>query len=64
MYNLSTVQQSNDKGTWVGWNVSLIGPVQDESLYGAAKAFASSMRNVEVKHDKNEEPASKEDVPF
>ena len=64
VYNLSTVQQSNDKGTWFGWNVSLIGPVQDENLYGAAKAFASSMRNVEVKHDKNEEPASKEDVPF
>ena len=64
VYNLSTVQQSNDKGTWFGWNVSLIGPVQDESLYGAAKAFASSMRNVEVKHGKNEEPASKEDVPF
>ena len=64
VYNLKTVQQSNDKGTWFGWNVSLIGPVQDENLYGAAKAFASSMRNVEVKHDKNEEPASKEDVPF
>ena len=64
VYNLSTVQQSNDKGTWFGWNVSLIGPVQDENLYGAAKAFASSMRNVEVKHGKNEEPASKEDVPF
>ena len=64
VYNLSTVQQSNDKGTWFGWNVSLIGPVQDENLYGAAKAFASSMKNVEVKHGQNEEPASKEDVPF
>ena len=64
VYNLSTVQQSNDKGTWFGWNVAMIGPVQDENLYGAAKAFASSMRNVEVKHDKDEPAASKEDVPF
>ena len=64
IYNLKTVQQSNDKGTWFGWNVAMIGPVQDENLYGAAKAFASSMRNVEVKHDKDEPAASKEDVPF
>ena len=64
VYNLSTVQQSNEKGTWFGWNVAMIGPVQDENLYGAAKAFASSMRNVEVKHDKDEPAASKEDVPF
>jgi hypothetical protein len=64
VYNLSTVQQSNEKGTWFGWNVAMIGPVQDENLYGAAKAFASSMRNVEVKHDKDEPATSKEDVPF
>ena len=64
VYNLSTVQQSNDKGTWFGWNVSMIGPVQDENLYGAAKAFASSMRNVEVKHETNEPAPSTEDVPF
>ena len=64
VYNLKTVQQSNDKGTWFGWNVSMIGPVQDENLYGAAKAFASSMRNVEVKHETNEPAPSTEDVPF
>ena len=64
VYNLSTVQQSNEKGTWFGWNVAMIGPVQDENLYGAAKAFASSMRNVEVKHETNEPAPSTEDVPF
>ena len=64
MYNLNTVQQSNDKGTWFGWNVSLIGPVQDENLYAAAKGFASSMKNVEVKHEKNEPAPSVEDEPF
>ena len=64
VYNLKTVQQSNEKGTWFGWNVAMIGPVQDENVYEAAKAFASSMRNVEVKHDKDDKASSKEDVPF
>ena len=28
-YQLRTVQQSNDKGTWFGWEVQKIGPVID-----------------------------------
>ena len=63
VYNLSTVQQSNDKGTWFGWNVQKIGPVQDKSLYEAAKQFASSVGNVQVKHGEGE-TKSKDDVPF
>ena len=27
IYQLKTIQQSNDKGTWFGWEVSKIGPV-------------------------------------
>ena len=27
IYKLSTVQMSNDKGTWFGWDVSKVGPV-------------------------------------
>ena len=50
VYNLSTVQQSNDKGTWFGWNVQKVGPIQDKNLYEAAKQFASSVGNVQVKH--------------
>ena len=26
IYKLKTVQQSNDKGTWFGWDVSKVGP--------------------------------------
>jgi len=65
VYNLKTVQQSNDKGTWFGWNVSLVGPVQDKNLYEAAKQFASSVGSVEVKHGGSEtESKAKDDVPF
>ena len=32
IYKLRTVQQSNDKGTWFGWDVSQVGPVKDLSL--------------------------------
>ena len=30
IYKLSTVQMSNDKGTWFGWDVSKVGPVSDK----------------------------------
>ena len=63
VYNLSSVQQSNDKGTWFGWNVQKIGPVQDKNLYEAAKQFASSVGNVQVKHGEGE-TKSKDEVPF
>ena len=65
VYSLKTVQQSNDKGTWFGWNVSLVGPVQDKNMYEAAKQFASSVSTgaVEAKHGEGE-TKSKDDVPF
>ena len=52
IYQLKTVQQSNDKGTWFGWEVSKIGPVQDTTLYQQAKTFAENVSkgDVKVKH--------------
>ena len=65
VYKLSTVQQSNDKGTWFGWNIEKVGPVQDKNLYEAAKQFASSVTNVEVKHGEGETKSKAQDsVPF
>ena len=65
VYKLSTVQQSNDKGTWFGWNIEKVGPVQDKNLYEAAKQFASSVSNVEVKHGEGETKSKAQDsVPF
>jgi len=40
IYNLKTVQMSNDKGTWFGWDVSQVGPVSDKGVYAIAKSFA------------------------
>ena len=48
IYKLSTVQMSNDKGTWFGWDVAKVGPVEDKSAYEMAKAFAISVGKGEV----------------
>ena len=63
IYNLKTVQMSNDKGTWFGWEVSKVGPVQDQSVYGIAKSFADQVGkgDVQVKHGSDE---SKTDSPY
>ena len=65
VYNLKTVEQSNDKGTWYGWTVSKVGPVQDKTLYASAKSFAESCRNGDVKTKHSEgESKSEEETPF
>ena len=52
IYKLKTVQQSNDKGTWFGWEVNKVGVVQDASVYQQAKSFSESVSkgDVQVKH--------------
>ena len=56
VYKLKTVQMSNDKGTWFGWDVSKVGPVTDKSVYDMAKNFAISVGKgeVEAKHGTEE----------
>ena len=63
IYNLKTVQMSNDKGTWFGWEVSKVGPVEDQGVYGVAKSFAEQVGKgaIEVKHGSDE---SKTDSPY
>ena len=65
VYNLKTVEQSNDKGTWFGWSVEKVGPVQDKAMYESAKSFADSVStgDVKAKHG-NDSTESKEEVPF
>ena len=48
IYNLSTVQMSNDKGTWFGWDVSKVGAVKDKNMYDMAKSFADSVGKGEI----------------
>jgi len=52
IYQLKTTQQSNDKGTWFGWEVSKVGPIQDSALYKQARLFADNISkgDVAVKH--------------
>ena len=56
IYNLKTVQMSNDKGTWFGWDVSRVGPVSDKNVYQIAKNFAEKNVKglVNVKHGTEE----------
>ena len=63
IYKLKTVQMSNDKGTWFGWDVSKVGPIEDKSVYAIAKNFTErvSKGEIQAKHG-TEEP--KTDVPY
>jgi len=56
IYNLKTVQMSNDKGTWFGWDVSKVGPIEDKSIYDSAKNFAEKVGKgaVQVKPETQE----------
>ena len=60
IYNLSTVQMSNDKGTWFGWDVTKVGPVTEKHEYDMAKAFAESVGKGEIqaKHGSEETKTS------
>jgi len=62
IYKLKTVQQSNDKGTWFGWDVSQVGPVKDKAVYDIAKQFAARVSKGEVvaKHSTEK----REEAPF
>ena len=59
IYKLSTVQMSNDKGTWFGWDVSKVGPVTDKTIYDSAKAFAESVGKGEIQAKHGTEETTK-----
>ena len=63
-YQLRTVQQSNDKGTWFGWEVSRVGPVTDTSLYQQAKTFCENISkgSVKAKHSEDKPKGSESHI--
>ena len=63
IYKLKTVQMTNDKGTWYGWDVKKVGPIDDKGIYDQAKLFSTKVGKGEVqaKHG-SEEP--KQATPF
>jgi hypothetical protein len=64
VYRLTTAAESNDKGKWFGWEVERIGPVEDATVYQAAKAFALSVNAGDVKVKHHDESAETGTTPF
>ena len=75
VYKLSTVSESNDRGSWFGYQVEKSKMVDDPIVYNEAKSFstAASRGDVEAKPVVEGEPAKvapqsntteSEDVPF
>ena len=63
IYKLKTVQQSNDKGTWFGWDVSKVGPITDKGIYEIAKSFSQNVAKGTIKA-KHGESQPKDEAPF
>ena len=64
IYRLTTQGESNDKGKWYGWEIERVGSVEDMNVYAAAKSFANSIGNGDVKVKHQSEEAVNESVPF
>ena len=75
IYKLTTVSESNDRGSWFGYQVEKTGQVEDAGIYNEAKSFstAASRGDVEAKPVSEGEPVkeapkgtkeSNEDIPF
>ena len=71
-YKLSTVSESNDRGSWFGFQVEKGEQVTDASIYGEGKAFSTAAASgaIEAKPEepkviaKPQTPESNIDVPF
>jgi len=67
VYLLKTLLEENSKGSWHGWEMSRVGPVEDATTYQRAKDFAASITSgdVVVKHqDESASDNAGDDVPF
>lgn len=48
IYKLTSVKETNDSGSWYGYEVGMVGAVQDADLYKAAKALHEQVQKGEV----------------
>jgi len=62
IYKLKTTQMSNDKGTWFGWDVSKVGPIEDKSVYESAKSFAEKVGKGAVQTKPETQEATKKTI--
>ena len=70
-YQLSSVSESNDRGSWFGFSVEKVSQVTDASIYGESKAFAKSASSGAVdakpappKLVTTEDTTKDENIPF
>jgi len=66
VYNLSSVLQKNDKGSWYGWSVTqdrIMGQ-KDKTLYLTAKDFNSSVSKGNVQTKADVEEKAKDNTPY
>jgi len=76
IYKLTTVSESNDRGSWFGYQVEKVGQVEDADIYNESKSFSTTVSRgeVEAKPIVEGEPVkeapqtnskeSDEDIPF
>ena len=66
VYNLQSVLQKNDKGSWYGWSVAqdrIMGQA-DKTLYLSAKDFNSSISKGNVQTKADVEEKAKDNTPY
>ena len=66
VYNLASVLQKNDKGSWYGWSVTqdrIMGQ-EDKTLYLTAKDFNSSVAKGNVQTKADVEEKAKDNTPY
>ena len=66
VYNLSSILQKNDKGSWYGWvvNMERIMGAADKSLYLMSKDFNSNVSKGNVQTKADVEEVAKDNAPF
>lgn len=63
-YHVTTIPESNDKGSWMGWKIELEKMVGDANLYAAAKSFRDAISKGAVKVTQPEAVAQTEAEEF
>ena len=74
IYKLTTVSESNDRGSWFGYQIEKVGQVEDAAVYEESKAFSTAasrgdveakpVAEVEVAKEAPTLPNDKDDIPF
>tara|TARA_R100001224_G_scaffold57257_1_gene33777 strand:- start:1778 stop:2545 length:768 start_codon:yes stop_codon:yes gene_type:complete len=64
IWNLKTVEESNDMGTWYNYTIEKVGLVKDKNLFIDAKNFRSSVESGAAKAVPEEVVTESDEAPF